>query len=226
MRILLIEDDQTIVDFIKIVLKVGIPEAEVVSTHLGSSGVDLVEECHPNLVLLDLGLPDLSGFEVLKNIRKTSTVPVLIISVRDSEFSIAEGLALGADDYVIKPARQIELLARIHNLLRRRDLEATANTISYGPLIFDKTLQEVQIEKRKVSLTKTEGEILYQLMLSNGNIVTTSALSKSIWGSDYNTASNIKVYIYQLRQKLEPDPSRPRIILSKPRVGYYLAPRI
>jgi DNA-binding response OmpR family regulator len=205
MRILLIEDDQNIVDFIKIVLKVGIPEAEVVSTHLGSRGVDLMNEHRPNIILLDLGLPDISGFEVLKQIRKISKVPVLIISVRDSEFAIAEGLALGADDYIIKPARQIELLARIQNLLRRHDLKATVNPIIYGSLSFDKTLQEVQIGGNKVPLTKTEGEILYQLMLSNGEVVTTSALSKSIWGSDYNTAGNIKVYIYQLRQKLELD---------------------
>ncbi len=124
---------------------------------------------------------------------------------------------------LLNQPEQIELLARIQNLLRRRDL-GTFNPIKYGMLTLDKTLQEVQIEKRKISLTKTEGEILYQLMLSNGKVVTTSALSRSIWGSDYNTAGNIKVYIYQLRHKIETNPSNPRIILSKPRVGYFLAP--
>ncbi len=105
MRVLLIEDDQNIVDFIKIVLKVGTPEAEVVTTHLGSKGIKLSEEYHPNIILLDLGLPDISGFEVIRSIRKISTVPILVITVKSDEFAIAQALTLGADDYVIKPAR-------------------------------------------------------------------------------------------------------------------------
>jgi DNA-binding response OmpR family regulator len=98
MRVLIIEDDRTIVDFIKIVLKVGMPLAEVTSTHLGTRGIELAEEIHPNIILLDLGLPDISGFEVLKEIRKVSNVPVLILSVKSEETAIAEGLSLGADD--------------------------------------------------------------------------------------------------------------------------------
>jgi two-component system KDP operon response regulator KdpE len=223
MRVLIIEDDRTIVDFIKIVLKVGMPLSEVTSTHLGTRGIELVEEIHPNIILLDLGLPDISGFEVLKEVRKSSSVPVLILSVKSEETAIAGGLSLGADDYLIKPVRQLELLARIQNLLKREGLQKTQKIIKAGPLTFDQSLREVQLGERRIALTKTEGTILYQLMLGNGNIVTVAALSRAIWGSDYNATDSIKVYIYQLRKKLEDNPSFPKIILSKPRIGYYLS---
>jgi two-component system KDP operon response regulator KdpE len=117
----------------------------------------------------------------------------------------------------------LELLARIQNLLKREGSQKTQKIIQFGPLTFDQALREVQLGEQRIALTKTEGTILYQLMLANGNIVTAATLSRAIWKSDYNATDSIKVYIYQRRKKLEEDPSFPQIILSKPRIGFYLS---
>jgi two-component system KDP operon response regulator KdpE len=202
------------------------PNADVASTHLGQRGVELVEKLHPDIVILDLGLPDISGFDVLKQIRSFSKVPVLILSVRAHETDVVEGLGLGADDYIVKPFRQLELLARIQALTRRQESVEEDLSITYGPLRFGQTLQEAFVGKQPVSITKTEGQILYQLMMKQGNIISVSALSKAVWGNDYNTANSIKVYIHHLRQKFEKDPKHPNLILSKPGSGYYLGKAI
>ncbi len=222
MQILVVEDDLIIVDFLKTVLRVGMPNASVTSTHLGQRGVELVEKNRPDIVILDLGLPDISGFDVLKQIRAFSKVPVLILSVRAHETDVVEGLGLGADDYIVKPFRQLELLARIQALTRRQESLEEDLSITYGPLHFGQTLQEAFIGNRSVSLTKTEGQLLYQLMAKQGNIISVSVLSRAVWGNDYNTANSVKVYIHRLRQKFEKDPGNPSFILSKPGSGYYL----
>ncbi len=159
---------------------------------------------------------------MLREIRQISSVPVLILSGRNSATAIAEGLSLGADDYLIKPARQLELIARINNLLRRHQADRPQGSVTHGALSLDCVTHEVKMGDRLVTLTKTESEILQQLIIAKGGIVTNSAISKAIWGSDFRTSGNIKVYIYQLRKKIESNPAHPKIILSKARVGYYL----
>jgi len=223
LRILIIEDDPNIVDFLKVILQVGLQGVEIITTHLGIRGVELARQYHPAIVLLDLGLPDVSGFEVLEEIRKTSDVPVVILSVRADETAVVKALGMGADDYVIKPCRQLELIARIQSILRHQEKDSPVKKLEYGDMVLDSVSHELKMEGRSINLTRTECTILGQLMLKCGNIVTISELSRAIWGSEYGAAESIKVYIYQLRKKLEKDPARPVLILNKPHAGYYLA---
>ncbi len=222
MQLVLIEDDQGIVELIQTILRVGFSDMNVRATHLGARGIELVQELKPDAVILDLGLPDISGFEVLKEIRDFSKVPVLIISVRANETAIVDGLGLGADDYVVKPFRQLELLARLKNMLRRKEDGSENLSAAYGAWRFGSTLQELYYGDSCVLLTKVESKLMYQLVINKGNVVTVSALSKAIWGNDY-AIKDIKVYIYRLRKKFEHDFKNPRIILSKPGIGYYLS---
>ena len=224
MKALIIEDDQRIVEVIQLVFQIGWPEARLVSTALGKKGVEMVESEAPDIVILDLGLPDISGYDVLKQIRQFSAVPVLILTVRGEENDVVQGLAWGADDYMVKPFRQLELLARVKTLIKRQKLPEEDLSISSGPLRFGDSLHDVYLGDRLINLTATEGRILYQLMKNAGRVVTYSGLAETVWGEDYPGASDsLKVYIRRLRSKLEKDPGRPKVILNRAGVGYMLA---
>ena len=224
MKLLIIDDDQDIVDFVSTIFHVGWPEATLLSTHLGEDGVETIREQAPDIVLLDLGLPDITGFEVLKQVRLFSSVPIIILSVKGEEKDVVHGLDLGADEYITKPFRQMELLARVRAIFRRHEPVAEDLTVSYGPLSFGHTLLDLMYEDRHISLTQTEARILYKLVDNKGKVVSVSSLAKAIWGSDWgNPSESIKVYIHRLRQKLEDDPQNPRLILNKPNAGYFLS---
>ncbi|MFQ5759188.1 MAG: response regulator transcription factor, partial [Candidatus Bathyarchaeia archaeon] len=137
MKVLIIEDDQAIVEAITLALQLSWPESKLVSTNLGQRGTELVESENPDVVILDLGLPDTSGFEVLKQIRLFSSVPILILTVRSDEADIVKGLEWGADDYVVKPFRQLELLSRIKLVTRRRGSLAKETPLVCGKLRFE-----------------------------------------------------------------------------------------
>jgi len=223
MKILIIENDEGIVEAISLAFQIRWPEAKLVSTHLGERGLELVESENPDVVILDLGLDDISGFEVLKQIRLFSTIPILILTVRSDEADIVKGLEWGADDYVIKPFRQLELLSRIRALIRRQGPTAEEKPLVCGQLHFDFSTGQLIYGEREISLTRTEGSILHRLMINEGQVVTHSALAESIWGDDYpGAADSIKVYIRRLREKLEVDPGHPQIILTKSGIGYSL----
>lgn len=223
MKILIIENDQGIVEAISLAFQIRWPEAKLVSTNLGEKGIELVESENPDVVIVDLGLDDISGFDVLKQIRLFSTVPILILTVRSDEADIVKGLEWGADDYVIKPFRQLELLSRIKSLIRRQYPSVEEKTLVCGQLRFDFSIGQLFYGEKEISLTRTEGSILHRLMKNEGQVVTHSALAESIWGDDYpGAADSIKVYIRRLREKLEADPSHPQIILTKSGVGYLL----
>jgi len=222
-KILIIENDQGIVEAISLAFQIRWPEAKLVSTNLGEKGIELVESENPDVVIVDLGLDDISGFDVLKQIRLFSTVPILILTVRSDEADIVKGLEWGADDYVIKPFRQLELLSRIKSLIRRQYPSVEEKTLVCGQLRFDFSIGQLFYGEKEISLTRTEGSILHRLMKNEGQVVTHSALAESIWGDDYpGAADSIKVYIRRLREKLEADPSHPQIILTKSGVGYLL----
>jgi len=222
-KILIIENDQGIVEAISLAFQIRWPEAKLVSTNLGEKGIELVESENPDVVIVDLGLDDISGFDVLKQIRLFSTVPVLILTVRSDEADIVKGLEWGADDYVIKPFRQLELLSRIKSVIRRQHPSAGEKTLVCGQLRFDFSIGQLFYGEKEISLTRTEGSILHRLMKNEGQVVTHSALAESIWGDDYpGAADSIKVYIRRLREKLEADPGHPQIILTKSGIGYLL----
>ena len=224
MKVLVIEDDQAIVETITLVLKISWPEAKLVSTHLGERGIELVESENPDVVILDLGLPDKSGFEVLKQVRLFSTVPILILTVSSDEADIVKGLEWGADDYVVKPFRQLELLSRIKLVTRRRGSSVEETPLVCGQLHFNPSTFQLFYGEKEINLTPTEGSILHQLMKNVGRVVTHSSLAEVVWGVDYpNAADSLKVYVRRLRTKLEADPSHPQIVLTKPGIGYLMA---
>ena len=223
MKVLLIEDDREIIDAISLAFQIRWPEAKVVSTRLGEKGVELVESEAPDIVILDLGLPDVSGFEVLRQIRFFSRVPTIILTVRSDEADIVKGLEWGADDYIIKPFRQLELLARVKALIRRQG-RAGEEPVVYGPLRLEATTGQLYYGEKEIALTVTESLILNHLMRNAGHVVTHSSLAEAVWGDDYpGAADSLKVHIRRLREKIEVDPSHPQLILTKTGVGYFLA---
>ena len=223
MKVLLIEDDREIIDAISLAFKIRWPEAKLISTRLGQKGVEMVESESPDIVILDLGLPDISGFDVLQQIRLFSQVPTIILTVRSDEADIVKGLEWGADDYITKPFRQLEFLARVRALIRRQET-AESETLVYGPLRLDTITGQLNSNEKLISLTATENHIMGHLMRNGGRAVTHSSLAEAVWGDDYpGAADSLKVHIRRLREKIEDDPSHPRIILTRTGVGYFLA---
>ncbi len=224
MKVLIIEDNHEIVEVISLAFQIRWPEVKLVSTHLGEKGVGLVESEEPDVVILDLGLPDIGGFDVLKEIRAFSDVPVLILTVRGEEADIVKGLEWGADDYMVKPFRQMELLSRIRALTRRASPSDRETPLVYGELSFDPSTRQLIYGQREINLTRTEGIILHSLLRNAGRVVTHSTLAEAVWGEDYPDATSaLKVHILRLRQKLEVDSSQPKLILTKTGIGYLLA---
>ena len=223
MNILVIEDNEEIVEVISLGLQIGWPELKMLSTPLGKEGIELVENESPDRVILDLGLPDMDGFKVLKQIRLFSTVPIIILTVRNEEVDVVKGLGLGADDYMVKPFRQMELLARIKAMIRRLNLPDDELLFSHGPFRFSPSRHKLFCFGKEIALTNTEGLILHYLLRNAGKVVTHSSLAQVVWGEDYpGAASALKVYIRRLRQKIEVAPNNPQLILTKPRLGYTL----
>ena len=223
MKVLLIEDDKEIIDAISLAFQIRWPEAKVVSTRLGEKGVELVESESPDIVILDLGLPDISGFEVLRQVRLFSRVPTIILTVRSDEADVVKGLEWGADDYITKPFRQLELLARVKALIRRQS-PSEEEPLVYGSLRLEAAIGQLYYGEREIALTVTENHILSHLMKNAGHVVTHSSLAEAVWGDDYPGATDsLKVHIRRLREKIEADPSHPQLILTRTGVGYSLA---
>jgi two-component system response regulator VicR len=221
MKILIIEDDKEIVESISLAFEIRWPEAKVVSTHLGRKGTEMVESEEPDVVFLDLGLPDINGFEVLRQIRLFSHVPIIIITVKSDEADVVKGLERGADDYIIKPFRQLELLARVKALIRRHNPQEEA--LEFGPLHLNVATGELEYEGKEIALTLTESRIIGHLMKNTGHVVSHSSLAEAVWETDYpGAADGLKVHIRRLREKVETDPSHPNLILTKSGIGYYL----
>jgi two-component system response regulator VicR len=223
LKILVIEDEPQIVEAISLAFQIRWPEAKLVSTQQGEKGIELVESEKPDIVILDLGLPDINGYDVLKRIRLFSDVPILILTARTEESDIVKGLEWGADDYVVKPFKQLELLSRIKALTRRKSASDIEMPISLGPLYFNPSTGQITYNQKDISLTPTESRILHHLMRNSGQVVTHSSLADAVWGEDYPGAvDSLKVYIRRLREKLEVDPQDPQLILTKAGTGYLM----
>jgi len=222
-KVLIIEDAPEIVEAVSIIIEMRWPESKIISTALGEQGIDLAGRESPDVIILDLNLPDIHGFDVLKRVRLFSDIPILILTVSSDETSIVRGLEGGADDYVVKPFKQLELLARIQGALRRYESQGD-KPLTYGQLRFDPRSMRLMHGTNEVQISRTQSIILGQLIRSAGAIVSNADLSEVMWGADFTGASDsIKVHIRHLREKLEEDPSKPKLILNKPGVGYYLA---
>jgi len=223
MKVLIIEDDNNIVEVVSLAFEIRWPEVKVVSTHLGENGVGMVEEENPDVVILDLGLPDISGFDVLKEIRNFSDVPILVLTVRGEEADVVKGLEWGADDYMVKPFRQLELLSRIKALIRRYSPSDGETPLTCGQLRYSPYTRQLYKGEKEINLTRTEGSILQQLMRNAGQVVSYHSLAEAVWGEDYSDATDsLRVYVRRLREKMEVEPSKPQIILTKSSIGYLL----
>ncbi len=223
MKVLIIEDDEKITAVISALFQLSKPEAKLTCTPLGEKGVILVELHCPDVVILDLNLPDIDGLDALIAIRRFSNVPVLILTVRGEENDIVRGLTLGADDYIVKPFKPMELLARINTILRRQRTPEENLDVHCGKLHFGSSIRQLYFGDRLVMVTVTEGKIIHKLMENAGKVVSHSMLAVAVWGDIYPGATDaLKVNIRRIRQKLEISPSEPQIIQSEAGTGYFI----
>jgi two-component system, OmpR family, KDP operon response regulator KdpE len=192
----------------------------VMDARSGEEALDLIRRERIALILLDVNLPEMSGFETCREIRRTSDVPVIMITVRDSERDKVQAFDAGADDYIVKPFGSEELTARVRATLRRAGSEAPASFVS-PHLQIDFERRTVSVKGRTVRLTPKEFELLRQLVKNQGKTLTHRWLLQAVWGPDYGEEmESLRVLVNQLRKKIEPDPHKPRYILTEPWVGY------
>jgi two-component system KDP operon response regulator KdpE len=223
-RILLIEDDPQIRRFLRTSL--GVQGYELMEAETGKDGLALAASQVPDLVILDLGLPDLEGIEVIRRLREWSSIPIIILSARGQERDKVANLDAGADDYLTKPFGMAELLARIRVALRRKlpAEEGKAVTVfSLGDMRVDFERRRVFRGDQEIHLTPIEYKLLSVLIKYRGKVVTHSQLLKEVWGPAY-TGQNpyLRIFILNLRRKLENDPTRPYYLITEPGVGYRL----
>lgn len=196
---------------------------EVFTAGSGEDALEAITLHRPDLILLDLGLPGISGLEVCKQVRAQSNLPIIVLSVKDTERDKVLALDLGADDYVSKPFGINEVLARVRVALRHAAhvRAGTEPTFVAGPLKVDFAQRLVQVNGQEVKLTPTEYDLLKALIKNSGKIMTRQMLLSQVWGTGYSSEAHyLHVYIGQLRRKIEPDPTHPRFILTVSGVGY------
>lgn len=220
-RILVIDDEPPI----RKLLRTGLTTQgyQITDATNGRTALEALAREEPDLIILDLGLPDIPGLELLRRIREThERVPVLVLSSREDEKGKVEALDLGADDYVTKPFGMNELLARIRTALRHRlQVQGERPIFRAGELSVDLVRRVVKVGERDVKLSPKEYEMLRQLVHHAGKVITHAHLLREVWGGSTDT-QYLRVYVRQLRQKIEPDPERPRYILTETGVGYRL----
>jgi two-component system KDP operon response regulator KdpE len=221
-RILVVDDEPQIRKFLRISL--GANGYEVIEAESATSGIDLARTQKIDLVILDLGLPDMDGQDAITSIRDKSEVPIIVLSIRAQELDKVEALDRGADDYVVKPFGIGELMARVRAALRQRGTEvATGDVLEIGAVRMDFERRIITRSDEEIHLSKREFELLRFLASAPDHVLTHKQILKSVWGPahDEDTAY-LRVYVNQLRQKLEADPANPRLIVTEPGVGYRL----
>jgi DNA-binding response OmpR family regulator len=221
-KILVVDDEERMVHFIRLNLEHD--GFQVIEAFRGAQAIQRLRDSLPDVVLLDVMLPDIDGFEVLKMIRETSTVPVIMLTAKGEEDDRVQGLELGADDYVTKPFSPRELVSRVRAVLRRVD-SPTAGM--HGLIEVDDRLKidfdrrEVWVDGELVKLRPTEYRLLYHLVQNAGWVVTHDQLLSKVWGYEYRDEPHyVRLYINYLRQKLEKDPANPQYIQTERGVGY------
>ncbi len=221
MKILVVDDEPQI----RRALKAGLTHAghEVLLAATGEEGLDLAAVHVPDVVILDLAMPGLSGFEVCRQLREWARMPILVLSVRETPQDKIAALDLGADDYLTKPFSVDELLARIRALMRRvgEADKASVPEIVAGDLIVDQALRRVTTRGQEVHLTPIEYDLLREMATHPNLVLTHQHLLTKVWGADHiDDLHTLRVHMANLRNKIEPDPTRPRYISTVPRIGY------
>ena len=219
-KVLIVEDEPALARALALNLKVRGYTAEVATD--GHQALLLAADYHPDLVVLDLGLPDMDGTDVIAGLRGWSTVPIVVLSARQSSHDKVDALDAGADDYVTKPFAMDELLARLRATLRRSQSDADEPTTIVTPdFTVDLAAHVVERNGEPIRLTRTEWGLLEVLIRHRGRLVSQRQLLQDVWGPEYETESHyLRVYIGHLRRKLEPDPSQPVYIHTEPGMGY------
>jgi two-component system KDP operon response regulator KdpE len=224
MRILVVDDEPDVVESVRLGFTLQWREVDVIGANTGEAALDVVEHERPDIVLLDIGLPDMDGFEVLRQIRAFSDVPVVMLTAHDDSMDKVKGLELGADDYVTKPFNHLELMARVKAVLRRLDMPAPASrspSFRSGDLEVDFARQEARLRGERLDLTPTEYKLLYHLVRNAGHVLQHGTLLAKVWGREYvDEVDYIRVYIRRLRDKLGDDPDNPRYIRTERGLGY------
>jgi two-component system KDP operon response regulator KdpE len=227
MKILIADDDQQILRALRILLTARGYEVTVAST--GAEALSRAVEGHPDLVMLDLGMPQLNGIEVIEGLRGWSTVPILVVSGRTGSSDKVDALDAGADDYVTKPFAADELLARIRALTRRQPAATDQPLVTFGDVSVDLAAHQVTRgtgdARETVRLTPTEWSVLEVLVRNPRRLVTRQTLLTDVWGPQYTSDTGyLRLYLAQLRKKLEPVPSHPKYLLTEPGMGYRFVP--
>jgi two-component system KDP operon response regulator KdpE len=221
-KILAVDDEKRMVRFIQLNLEQD--GFQVVTAYNGKEALEQVRTQLPDLILLDIMMPDINGFEVLKKIREVNTVPVIMLTAKGEEDDRIQGLELGADDYITKPFSPRELVSRIRAVLRRTKTfqEDQQDIIEVDDrLTIDFSRREVWVEGKKVDLRPTEYRLLYHLVQNAGWVNTHEQLLSKVWGFEYQDEPHyVRLYVNYLRKKLEEDPSNPKYILTERGVGY------
>ncbi|MER7708815.1 response regulator [Kitasatospora sp. NPDC059463] len=220
-RVLVVDDEPQIVRALVINLKAR--KYEVDAAHDGASALELAAARHPDVVVLDLGLPDMDGVEVIKGLRGWTRVPIIVLSARHASDEKVEALDAGADDYVTKPFGMDELLARMRAAVRRAEPVAgeDGSVVVTDSFTVDLAAKKVNRDGTDIRLTPTEWHLLEVLVRNAGRLVSQTQLLQEVWGPAYRTETNyLRVYLAQLRRKLERDPSHPRHFITEPGMGY------
>jgi two-component system KDP operon response regulator KdpE len=221
LRVLVIDDERAIRRFLRVSLAAN--GHTIVEAATGEEGLAAAASARPDLVILDLGLPDMDGVEVTERLREWTKTPILILSVRDDEHSKIAALDAGADDYLTKPFAVGELLARMRVAMRHTWQPADDPIFRTGDLVVDRARRLVTVAGAEVALTPTEYDILKTMVNSAGKVLTHRQLLRAVWGAGYESDPHVlQVNISNLRRKIEPDPSRPAYVQTEPGVGYRL----
>lgn len=226
MKVLIIEDSPEVVEAVSLCLQLRWPESEIVVTAEGARGVETLRTGQFDMLILDINLPDMDGFRVLQEARSFTNVPTIILTVRGKEDDQTRGLEMGADDYIVKPFRPRDLVARVNAVLRRYSTSGTGKekpTIVRGKLTLNLTNNEIMLRGKKTKLTPTEAKLLYILMENPEETLRGERISKEVWGKQPTDTDELRTYVRRLRSKLKDNP--PRIILTDYGEGYkFVAP--
>lgn len=219
-RVLVVDDEAPIRRYLRAAL--GAQGLTVYESASGEEALQAVLSHRPDIIILDLGLPDIDGIEVTRRLREWSQTPIIILSVREAEQDKIAALDAGADDYLTKPFGTGELLARMRVALRKQPLAANEPVFQSGSLTVDFFRRLVTVNEKEIQLTPTEYDLLKILVTHAGKVITHRQLLKQVWGEGYDDMHILRVNISNLRGKIEPDPARPTYIHTEPGVGYRL----
>ena len=222
-RVLVVDDEPSILRALRINLAAR--DYQVSTAVDGTTGLAAVARDRPDVIILDLGLPDMDGTEVIHGVRGWTSIPIIVLSAWGQESAKVAALDAGADDYVTKPFGMDELLARLRAAVRRAAPAPDEPVVSTPDFTVDLAAKRVIRDGQDIRLTPTEWQVLEVLVRNSGRLVTQRHLLQEVWGQSYQTESNyLRVYLAQLRRKLEPEPSRPKYLLTEPGMGYRFNP--